>query len=81
MKLANPKCSAWQIEETFRAGLAGGIVFSFTDEWHRGGEPITDWEMGLTTRERKPKPSFNVVQQSFQQAPPSRCAGSRKFQS
>lgn len=60
---------AWQIELAFRAGLAGTIVFSFTDDWHRGGQPITDWQMGLTTAARERKPSFAVVQQAFRAAP------------
>jgi len=65
------KCEmlAWQIELTFRAGLAGTVVFSFTDDWHRGGQQITDWQMGLTTATRERKPSFEVVQQMFQAAP------------
>src|SRR5262249_16868430 len=39
------KCEilSWQIEETFRAGLAGAVVFSFTDDWWRGGEQVADW--------------------------------------
>ena len=60
---------SWQIEETFRCGLAGAIVFSFTDDWWRGGKPVEDWQMGLTTRNREPKPSFFAVQKSFQAAP------------
>jgi len=65
------KCEmlAWQIELAFRAGLAGTVVFSFTDDWHRGGQPITDWKMGLTTSERERKPSFEVVQRMFRTAP------------
>ena len=58
----------WQIETVFRAGLAGGIVFSYTDDWWRGKQ-IEDWQMGLTTRDRQPKPSFSVVQSQFQAAP------------
>ena len=29
---------AWQIEGAFRGGLAGAVVFSFTDDWWRGGQ-------------------------------------------
>src|SRR6266850_290521 len=48
------KCEilSWQVETTFRAGLAGTVVFSFTDDWVVAGEPIADWAMGLTTPER-----------------------------
>ncbi|MBM3837977.1 MAG: glycosyltransferase [Verrucomicrobia bacterium] len=65
------KCEilAWQIESAFRAGLAGAIVYSFTDDWFKGGEQITDWAFGLTTRERHPKPSFSAVQKAFRTAP------------
>ncbi len=60
---------AWQIELAFRGGLAGAVVFSFTDDWHRGGQPVTDWQMGLTTPAREGKESFAVVQAQFRAAP------------
>ena len=65
------KCEilSWQIESAFRAGLAGAVVFSFTDDWWRGGRQIEDWKMGLTTRDRQPKDSFHVVREKFQAAP------------
>jgi glycosyltransferase involved in cell wall biosynthesis len=65
------KCEmlAWQIESAFRAGLAGAIVYSFTDDWFKGGEQISDWAFGLTTRERHPKSSFAVVRKAFADAP------------
>ena len=49
---------SWKIELTFRGGVAGAIVYSFTDDWFRGGHQIEDWAFGLTTRTRKPKTSF-----------------------
>ena len=65
------KCEklAWQIELAFRGGLAGVIVYSFTDEWYKDGREVPDWNFGLTTRQRQPKDSFAVVQQKFQAAP------------
>lgn len=65
------KCEmlAWQVESAFRGGLAGAVVFSFTDDWHRGGAQITDWQMGLTTATREPKASFAVVNKLFRTAP------------
>lgn len=65
------KCEilAWQIESAFRAGLAGAVVYSFTDDWFRGGGQITDWAFGLTTRGRQPKASFGVVQRAFRESP------------
>ena len=59
----------WQIESAFRAGLAGTILFSFTDDWVHSGNVIEDWAFGVTTRERSPKRSFGVVQRAYEQAP------------
>jgi glycosyltransferase involved in cell wall biosynthesis len=59
----------WQIESAFRGGVAGAVVFSFTDDWHRGGQQVEGWELGLTTRSREPKPAFAVVREQFAQAP------------
>ena len=65
------KCEilAWQIELAFRGGLAGAVVFSFTDDWHRGGEQVVDWQMGLTTATRTRKASFTTVREAFGVAP------------
>jgi glycosyltransferase involved in cell wall biosynthesis len=59
----------WQIELACRAGLAGTVVFSFTDDWFRGGLQIEDWGFGLTTRDRRPKESFYAVQRQYRLAP------------
>jgi glycosyltransferase involved in cell wall biosynthesis len=65
------KCEflSWQIELGTRGGLAGMVVFSFTDDWFRGGLQIEDWAFGLTTRERRPKESFFAVRRQYQAAP------------
>jgi GT2 family glycosyltransferase len=65
------KCEmlSWQIELAFRGGLAGAVVFSFTDDWHTGGVAVTDWELGLTTATRERKASFDAVATAFRQAP------------
>ena len=65
------KCEilSWQIEAGFQRGLAGLFLFSFTDDWFRNGIQIEDWTMGLTTRDRTPKPSFRAVQRAFATAP------------
>src|ERR1043166_2729515 len=60
---------AWQIESAFRCGLAGTVLFSYTDDWYRGGHQIEDWSFGLTRRDRSPKDSFAVVQRQYHQAP------------
>ena len=66
-----PKCEilTWKIESAFRSGLAGVCVYSFTDEWFKDGVQILDWGFGLTTRDRQPKDSFQVVQRQFGIAP------------
>ena len=35
----------WQIRTIFAAGCAGTFVFAWTDEWHRGGHDIQDWDL------------------------------------
>lgn len=59
----------WQVEAAFQGGAAGTVVFSFTDDWHRGGRQVTDWAFGLTHRNREPKPAFAGVRTGFAGAP------------
>ena len=59
----------WQIRSTFAAGAAGSFVFSWTDEWHRGGEDVEDWEFGITDRQRRPKPALHAVQKAYAEVP------------
>jgi GT2 family glycosyltransferase len=59
----------WQVRGAFASGCAGTFVFSWTDEWHRGGAEITDWHFGLTTRDREPKPALGLLTSAFAAAP------------
>lgn len=59
----------WQIRSAFSAGCAGAFVFSWTDEWHRGGCEIEDWDFGLTARDRSPKPSLGAVRAAYSELP------------
>jgi GT2 family glycosyltransferase len=59
----------WQVRTTFAAGCAGAFVFAWTDEWHRGGYDIEDWDFGLTTRSRQPKPALASVRRAFAEVP------------
>jgi O-antigen biosynthesis protein len=59
----------WQVRTTFAAGCAGAFVFAWTDEWHRGGYDIEDWDFGLTRRDRQPKPALAVVREAFAEVP------------
>ena len=62
----------WQVRTTFAAGCSGVFVFSWTDEWYRGGADVNDWAFGLTDRERRPKPALAAVQKAFADVPFSR---------
>ncbi|MAG55941.1 MAG: glycosyl transferase [Planctomycetes bacterium] len=55
----------WQLETVFGSAAAGTFVFSWTDEWHRGGFDIEDWGFGLTTRDRTPKLALETVRAVF----------------
>jgi GT2 family glycosyltransferase len=59
----------WQLEACNEAGCAGAFVFAWTDSWHRGGYEILDWDFGLTTRERTPKPALAAVGEAFATPP------------
>jgi GT2 family glycosyltransferase len=50
-----------QVRASVERGCAGWFVFAWTDEWYRGGQEVTDWEFGLTTRDRRPKPALEAV--------------------
>jgi glycosyltransferase involved in cell wall biosynthesis len=58
-----------QVRTAFREGAAGAIVFSWTDDWWRGGQRVDDWRFGLVDAERRAKPAYAAVQRVFQSAP------------
>jgi GT2 family glycosyltransferase len=59
----------WQLRTAFDAGCAGAFVYSWTDDWHRGGEDVYDWGFGLTRRDREPKPALAAVRRAFAATP------------
>jgi O-antigen biosynthesis protein len=59
----------WQLRTAFGAGCAGAFVFAWTDEWHRGGYDVTEWDFGLTRRDRQPKPALSAVREAFAEVP------------
>jgi O-antigen biosynthesis protein len=60
---------SWQLSTAFASGCAGTFVFSWTDEWHRGGNDIDDWDFGLTDRRRWPKPALGAVELAYSEVP------------
>jgi GT2 family glycosyltransferase len=60
---------AGHVREAILTGLAGGFVFSWTDEWYTGGHPIEDWAFGITHADRRPKASYHALRQAFTSSP------------
>src|SRR6266542_4172475 len=60
---------AAQVRAAFAGGCAGAFVYSWTDEWHRGGEDVEDWAFGLTQRDRSAKPALAAVRAAFAETP------------
>lgn len=54
-----------EVRVAFDGGSAGVFVFAWTDEWHRGGQEIEDWDFGLTTRARLPKAALDTLRGTF----------------
>jgi GT2 family glycosyltransferase len=66
---AQAESIAWQLRAAFAGGCAGAFVFSWTDEWHRGGQEIEDWHFGVTDRARTPKPALAAMARAFADVP------------
>jgi GT2 family glycosyltransferase len=66
---AQARALEWQVSSAFASGCAGSFVFSWTDEWHRGNYDIEDWDFGLTSRSRQPKPALAAVRKAFDRVP------------
>lgn len=58
-----------QLRATYASGCAGAFVFAWTDEWHRGGVDVDDWDFGLVDRRRRPKAALAAVERAFAEAP------------
>src|SRR5712691_6518679 len=59
----------WQVRSAFAAGCAGAFAYAWTDEWHRAGEDVFDWDFGLTRRDRRPKAALQTVREAFSEVP------------
>jgi GT2 family glycosyltransferase len=72
--IAQARSLDWQVRTSFAAGAAGAFVFAWTDEWHRGGFDVDDWDFGLSRRDRRPKPALAAVRRAMTDAPVPRQA-------
>ena len=59
----------WQLRTMFSSGCAGGVIFSWTDEWFRAGADVQDWEFGVTRRDRSAKPALKTLRNAFRELP------------
>jgi len=66
---------ARQLRASYALGTAGNFVFAWTDEWHRGGHEILDWDFGLVDRARRPKPALAAVSAVFADPVPAPADG------
>ncbi len=66
---AQARAIDWQVRTAFASGCAGMFVFSWTDEWHRGGFDVEDWAFGLVDRDRAPKQALAIVGKAFAETP------------
>jgi GT2 family glycosyltransferase len=62
----------WQVQHAFATGAAGVFVFSWTDEWHRGGHEVVDWDFGIVDRRRRPKLALSTISDALAELPFSR---------
>lgn len=60
---------AWQLRASFESGVAGTVIFSWTDDWHAYSGPegfqVDDWAFGLVDRHRGKKPAFMAVDKYY----------------
>ena len=63
------RITTMQLRAAFLEGACGAIVYSWTDEWWRGGRSVDDWAFGLVDDARQPKPALAAVSEAFAEAP------------
>jgi GT2 family glycosyltransferase len=54
-----------QVQTALGEGACGAVVFTWTDDWWRGGRAVDDWAFGLVDADRRPKPAYRTVQDVF----------------
>ena len=51
----------WLLATSIEQGVAGTCLFSWTDEWWVGDDPVEGWHFGLTRGDRSERPSLAVA--------------------
>ena len=68
------KILSWQLRATFETGVAGTVIFSWTDDWHAYSGPegfqVENWAFGLVDRQRRHKPAFWAVKNYYDDSLP-----------
>jgi GT2 family glycosyltransferase len=68
------KALGWQLHNSFKSGVAGTVIFSWTDDWHAysgaEGFQVEDWAFGLVDRNRRQKPAYWTVKDCYDEALP-----------
>ena len=65
------RITTMHVRAAFMEGACGAIVYSWTDEWWRGGRSVDDWAFGLVDDARQPKPALAAVSEAFAESPVS----------
>src|SRR5262249_30020014 len=55
----------WQLRAVFEKGACGAAVYTWTDEWAIFEQDIWKWRFGITDINRNPRPSLNVVKETY----------------
>jgi O-antigen biosynthesis protein len=71
---AQAELLADHISTVFEHGVAGSVIFSFTDEWFTGGRLLDQWGFGVTRADRSFKAAAETVRQAWLRAPFSQSA-------
>jgi GT2 family glycosyltransferase len=67
-EIAQAKTLASQVRASFETGVAGTVIFSWTDDWYAlsgEGFQVEDWAFGLVDRKRREKPAFRTVKEFY----------------
>jgi glycosyltransferase involved in cell wall biosynthesis len=68
-QLAQSELLASHVRTVFQHGVAGSIIFSFTDEWFTGGRLLDQWGFGVTRADRTLKPAAEAVRDEWARVP------------